>query len=125
MRKAHSKCNKMMLEKHHVSYARNNRHQTGQGLPEKLLKFVHTDKCPIRVKSLCSSSCINEVLSARVDFIELFFKRKQEAHFDYCQRPLQADSTAHCKTVKEVNTHPYSFGMPKTSNFMAKTNTEL
>ena len=52
-------------------------------------------------------------------------ERTQGAHFDYCQRPLQADSTAHCKTVKEWNTHPYSFDMPKTSNFMAKTNTEL
>ena len=49
----------------------------------------------------------------------------QEAHFDYCQRPLPTDSTAHCKMVKELNTHRYSFDMPKTSNFMAKTNTEL
>ena len=47
-------------------------------------------------------------------------ERKQEAHFDYCQRPLQADSTAHCKTVKEWSTH--TFGMPITSNFMANTN---
>ena len=59
--------------------------------------------------------------------MNFFFQkeRKQEAHFDNCQRPLQADSTAHCKMVKEWNTHPYSFDMPKTSNFMAKTNTEL
>ena len=56
-----------------------------------------------------------------------FFQKeqKQEAHFDYCQRPLQADSTAHWKTAKEWSTHPYTFVMPKTSNFMAKTNTEL
>ena len=46
-------------------------------------------------------------------------ERKQEAHFDYRQRPLQAESTAHCKTVKEWNTHPYSFDMPKASNCMA------
>ena len=65
-------------------------------------------------------------LSARVEFSDFFQKeRKQEIHFDYCQRPLQADSTAHCKTVKEWNTHPYSFDMQKTINFMAKTNTEL
>ena len=44
---------------------------------------------------------------------------------DYCQRLLQADFIAHCKTVKEWNTHLYSFDMPKTSNFMAKTNIEL
>ena len=64
--------------------------------------------------------------SSRVEFNELFFQkeRKQEAHFDYCQRPFQADNTAHFKTVKEWNTHPYSFDMPKTSNCMAKTNTE-
>ena len=75
------------------------------------------------MKSLCSSNCINdfEVLSARVEFNE----QKQEAHFDYCQWPLQADSITHCKTVKEWNMHPYSFDMPKTSNFMAKMNTEL
>ena len=68
-----------------------------------------------------------EVLSATVEFNELFFFQKewqQEAHFDYCQRPFQAGSTAHCKTVKQWNTHPYSFDMHKTSNFMAKTNTE-
>ena len=49
--------------------------------------------------------------------MNFFFQkeRKQEAHLD-----LQADSTAHCKTVKEWNMHPYSFDM-----FMAKTNTEL
>ena len=67
-------------------------------------------------------------LSARVELKEPFFfffkEWKQEAHFNYCQRPLQADSTPHCKTV-EWNTHPYSFDMPKTSNCMAKTNTEL
>ena len=69
-----------------------------------------------------------EVLSAWVDGIKwtLFQKeRKQEAHFDYCQRPLQADSTAHCKTVKEWHTHRYSVDMSKTSNFMVKTNTEV
>ena len=43
-------------------------------------------------------------------------ERKQEAHFDYCQCPLQADSTAHYKMVKELNTHTYSFDMPKPSN---------
>ena len=49
--------------------------------------------------------------------MELFFKkeRKQEVYFDYCQRPLQADITAHRKTVKEWNTHPHSFDMPKTN----------
>ena len=52
-------------------------------------------------------------------------EEKQEAHFDNCQRPLQSDITAHCKTVKECNTHPYTFDMPKTSNFMAKTDTEI
>ena len=52
-------------------------------------------------------------------------ERKQEAHFDYCQRSLQAISTAHCKTVKEWNMHLYPFDLPKTSNFMAKMNTEL
>ena len=82
-----------------------------------------------RVKSLCSPNCINDskVLSARVQFNELFFQKelKQEAHFDYCQRLLQADSTAHCKTVNGWNTHPYSFDMPKTSNCMAETNTEV
>ena len=101
----------------------------GMGHPKKLHKFVHTDKCPIRVKPLCSPNCIRdvEVLSARVEFNELFFskERKQEAYFDYCQRSLEADSTAHCKTVKEWNTYPYSFGMPKTTNCMTKTNTEL
>ena len=58
---------------------------------------------------------------------ELFFQkeRKKEAHSDYCQRPLQVGITANCKMVKDWNTHPYSFDMPKTSNFMAKTNTEL
>ena len=50
-------------------------------------------------------------------------ERKQEAHSDYCQRPLQANSTAHCKTVKEWNTH--SFDMPKTITFLTKTNTEF
>ena len=79
--------------------------------------------------SLCSPNCINdfEVLSARMELNELLFQKKlkQEAHFDYCQRPLQADSTTHCETVKEWTTHPYSFDLPKTSNFMAKTNTEL
>ena len=62
-----------------------------------------------------------------MEFNELFFQKKwkQEAHFDNCQRLLQADSTAQCKTVKEWNTHPYSFDMPQTSNFMAKTNAEL
>ena len=56
-----------------------------------------------------------------------FFQKeqKQEAHFDYCQCLLQVDSTAHCKTVKAWNTYPYTFDMPKTSNFIAKTNTEL
>ena len=65
--------------------------------------------------------------SARVEFNELFFSEGTEAraHFDYCQRPLEADSTAHCKMVKEWNTHPYSFDIPKTSNFMAKMNTKL
>ena len=29
------------------------------------------------------------------------------------------------RMVKEWNTHPYPFDMPKTSNFMAKTNTKL
>ena len=93
-----------------------------QGHPKKI-----TDKCPIRVNPLCSPNCIN-VVRARVEFNEPFLfqkERKQEAHFDYyCQRPLHTDSTAHCKMV-EWNTHPYSFDMPKTSNFMAKTNTEL
>ena len=62
-----------------------------------------------------------------MEFNELFFQKeqKQEADFDYCQHPLQDDSTAHGKTVKEWNTHLYSFDMPKTSNFRAKTNTEL
>ena len=64
---------------------------------------------------------IFEVLSATVAFNE----QKQEAHFDYCQRPLQAGSIAHCIMVKEWNTHPHSFDMHKTINFMAKTNKEL
>ena len=76
------------------------------------------------MKCLCSLDCINdfEVFSARMEFNDIFQKeRKQEAHFDYCQRLLQAYTTAHCKTVKEWNTHPYSFDMPKTSNSMAET----
>ena len=44
-------------------------------------------------------------------------ERKQEAHFDYFQCPLLADSTIHCKTIKET--------CLKRSNFMAQTNTEL
>ena len=53
------------------------------------------------------------------------FVFSNEACFDYCQCLLQADSIAHGITVKEWNTDPYSFDMPKTSNFMAETNTEL
>ena len=85
------------------------------------------------MKSLCSPTFINdfEVLSARVEYNELFFSKGTEergTHFDYSQCPLQADSTPHCKTIKnqysfdmpKMFKDPYSFDMPKTSNFMAK-----
>ena len=66
------------------------------------------------------------ILKSLVQELSFRKERKQETHFDYCQRRCkQTAHTAHCKTVKEWNTHPYSFDMPKTSNFMAKTNTEL
>ena len=58
--------------------------------------------------------------------MNFFFQKeqKQEAHFDYCKRPLQADSTAHCKTVKKwirLTCLKRVILMAKT----AKTNTEL
>ena len=63
------------------------------------------------------------VLSARVEFNELFFFKmngsKRHTLITVKARCKQ------CKTVKEWNTHLYSFDMPKTRNFMADTNTEL
>ena len=56
-----------------------------------------------------------KVLSAKVDFKELFFQKEwtQEAqeNFDHYQHALQADSIAHgcCIEVKEWNTHMCSF----------------
>ena len=58
-----------------------------------------------------------EVLKQEWSLMNIFQKeQKQEAqgNFDYCQRTVQADSTAHscCKMVNEWNTHPYYVDMP-------------
>ena len=87
------------------------------------VSYAHVNLCHFFSSSWCRGLAAASAYGSSWTFLFTFFQkqRKQEAHFGNCQRPLQADSTAHYKTVMEWNTHPYSFDMAKRiQNFTKK-----
>ena len=79
----------------------------GRWSSENLHKFVHTDKCPIRVNSLCSPSCINdfEVSSTRVEFNKLFYTRNGS------KRHTLITVNARCKQTAQLTAKPIRSGI--------------